>query len=194
MVKGHAMPDEAAYRGPEDADLVACAIAGDRDAFGMLVERYWRTAVAIAATVVRDPAQAEDVAQEAFVAAYRRLSSLRNPSRFAGWLATVVRQKGVDALRKAARPSPAPLAIVAEPAWLPSSNPGLTADEAETVRAAVRSLPRKFQEVVILRFVAGLSTNDIAERLAKRPSTVRVWLHRAYGRLRKSLAAMAPEV
>ena len=70
------------------------------------------------------------------------------------------------------------------------SNPGLNNEEVRLVRHAVARLPRKFSEVILLRFVAGLSSKEIA-RCA---GTVRVSLHRAYKRLRKDLAPLIGEV
>jgi RNA polymerase sigma-70 factor, ECF subfamily len=183
---------------PSDKDLVLSARDGDRDAFGCLVERYWQTAVAIALIKVRSMAQAEDVAQESFITAYSRITDLRNPERFAGWLSRIVAQRSIDSLRKSAREAKvradAGDELLSRVQWQPSSNPGLTAEEAGAVREAVRRLPDKLQRVVIMRFVTGLSAGEIAEKLGLRQGTARVWLHRAARRLEKDLAPLALEV
>ena len=75
-----------------------------------------------------------------------------------------------------------------------STNPGLTNDQTHHVREVVTRLPEKFRNVIIMRFVGGLSTAEIARQLGKRHSTVRVWLHRAYKILRKDLVVLAGEV
>ncbi|UCG58931.1 MAG: RNA polymerase sigma factor, partial [Phycisphaerales bacterium] len=80
------------------------------------------------------------------------------------------------------------------PAVAPNGNPGLTNEQTNFVRQTVSRLPEKFQKVIIMRFVAGLSAVQIAKRLGKRHGTVRVWLHRAYTILRKDLAPLLEEV
>jgi RNA polymerase sigma-70 factor (ECF subfamily) len=71
--------------------------------------------------------------------------------------------------------------------------PGLTESEIHFVRSAVGRMPEKFQQIIIMRFMAGLSAAQIADKLGKRPGTVRVWLHRAYKILRKDLAPILKE-
>jgi RNA polymerase sigma-70 factor (ECF subfamily) len=165
----------------------------------VIVERYWKMVVAMALMRVADPAEAEDVAQESFLKAYCQLHSLRDPSRFAGWLAKITLQQCSDSIRRTVRCKSAlgcratPLneldAKPAEPA-----NPGLTQRQIHFVREAVRRLPQKFQSLIVMRFVAGLSAVQIAEQLGKRPGTIRVRLHRAYQILRRDLAPLLEEV
>ena len=73
-----------------DEQLVHDALAGDKESFGVLVERYWAMAVAISYGTLMDPAEAEDVAQESFIQAFSDLHKLRDGSRFAGWLGKIV--------------------------------------------------------------------------------------------------------
>ena len=75
-----------------------------------------------------------------------------------------------------------------------AANPGLTQNQIHFVRQTVRGLPEKFRTMIVMRFVADLSTVQIAEQLGKRPGTVRVLLHRAYKLLRKDLAPLLEEV
>ena len=75
-----------------------------------------------------------------------------------------------------------------------SSNPGLTESQIHFVRTRVSQLPAKARNVVLMRFVGGLSAVQIARQLGQRPGTVRVWLHRAYKLLRKDLAPLLEEV
>ena len=179
-----------------DSTLVADALGGDRGAFDVLVERYWRTAVALAAAKVGDSARAEDVAQESFIAAHARLATLRDPKRFAGWLSKIVAQRSIDSLRSARRDSAITISggdEALQHALAPSGDGGLAPDEAEAVRAAVARLPERLRRAVVLRFVAGLPAAQIAEKLGKRPGTVRVWLYRAARLLRKDLAFLSTE-
>ena len=192
------MPDGSTLNSRSDQQLVADTLAGDKERFGALVDRYWNMAVALALSKLTDPSNAEDVAQESFLHAYMMLYTLRDGSRFPGWFSKIVTQKCVDCNRKRAREkfvstSEVPELESLQPP-LTAENPGLTDEGREFVRKGIERLPEKFREVVIMRFVANLSTPEIARQLGKRPGTVRVWLHRAYQMLRKDLAPLAEEV
>ena len=182
-----------------DHQLVRAALLGENSAFGTIVEKYWNMVIALALSRVSDSAEAEDIAQESFLKAYSQLSNLRDPSRLAGWLSKITMQQCSNSLRKTLRSKRAlgsrtiPIEVINEqPAK--ASNPGLTQDQVHFVRHTVRRLPEKFRTLIIMRFVAGLSTIKIAEQLGKRPGTVRVRLHRAYKILRKDLAPLLEEV
>jgi RNA polymerase sigma-70 factor (ECF subfamily) len=75
-----------------DAELVAETLAGNREAFGRLYDRYARLARAVAFDICRDPQAVADVAQEGFLRAYRNLGQLREPDRFGAWLAGIARR------------------------------------------------------------------------------------------------------
>ena len=191
------MSDRADLVAPSDEELVAGTLDGDRAMFGALVERYWNTTVALALSRTGDPVQAEDIAQESFLRAYSYLHTLRNPSCFAGWLSTIVIRETVDQFRKQAGGKVVSIGDVPEPesrAPVPApANPALTKKQTDIVRKAVARLPEKFRKVVVMRFITGLSSVEIAHQLGKRPGTVRVWLHRAYKILRKELAPVVEE-
>ena len=172
---------------------------GNTSAFGILVQRHWNLVFALALSRIKDPAEAEDIAQESFLKAYARLSSLRDPSRFLGWLSKITLQQCTNVIRKDIR-GRAVLGsqvtgmtdLAAMPAYSP--NPGLTEGQIQFVRQKIGQLPDRFQRLIVMRFVGELSAVQIAEQLGKRPGTVRVWLHRAYKILRKDLAELLEEV
>jgi RNA polymerase sigma-70 factor (ECF subfamily) len=178
-----------------EAELIRATLDGDRAAFGALVERYWNMAFALALSKNADPTEAEDIAQESFLAAYSYLDRLKDPTRFAGWLSTIVSHRTVDAIRRRSRRNAAlgnrTDDLEAVPAR--SSNPGLTESQVRFVRQTVDRLPEKFRQLIIMRFVGGLSSNQIAEQVGKRSGTVRVWLHRAYKVLRRDLSSLLVE-
>jgi len=180
-----------------DERLVALTLAGDTRAFGSLVEKYWTTAAGIAFSRLGEANLAEDVAQESFIAAYTKLAGLRMPSRFPGWLSKIVAQKTVDAARRKRR-SHVSVENLSEqgldPPWTPQAADALSPEDAVRVRSAVARLPEKLRVPVVMRFIGGASAIEIAQGLGMRPSTVRVYLHRAYERLRKDLAFLAREV
>jgi RNA polymerase sigma-70 factor (ECF subfamily) len=193
------MANELKHNIAGDRQLVRAALDGEASAFGTIVEKYWNMVVALALSKIADAAEAEDIAQESFLKAYSQLSSLKDPSRLAGWLSKITMQQCSNSLRRAFRGKRAvgyrttPVeALDAQPAI--SANPGLTQNQIHFVRQTVRQLPEKFRTLVIMRFVADLSTVQIAKQLGKRPGTVRVWLHRAYKILRKDLAPLLEEV
>jgi RNA polymerase sigma-70 factor (ECF subfamily) len=180
-----------------EEQIVGRVVEGDKECYGALVKRYWGMAVALALFKIADPVEAEDVAQESFIQAYSHLHKLRDRSRFGGWLSKIVIQKSVEYIRKYRREkSRLTSGIESEPVkyGLSAANPILTDKQCEFVRETVRGLPAKFRKVLTMRFVAGLSSVEIARQLGKRPGTVRVWLHRAYQLLRKELAPLAEEV
>ncbi len=193
------MTNELKQPAAGDEQLVLATLRGDVPAFGRLVQRYWNMVFALALSRIKNPTEAEDVAQESFLKAYARLGSLRHPSRFPGWLSKITLQQCTNVIRKDIR-SRAVLGSQVIPrtdlAAIPacSSNPGLTEGQIQFVRQAIGQLPEKFQRLIIMRFVGELSAVQIAEQLGKRPGTVRVWLHRAYKMLRKDLAGLLEEV
>jgi RNA polymerase sigma-70 factor (ECF subfamily) len=193
------MADESKQPMARDEQLIGLALGGQTSAFGTIVERYWKMVVAMALTRIADRAEAEDVAQESFLKAYCQLHNLRDPSRFAGWLSKITLQQCSDSIRRSVRCKSAfgckatPLhELVAKPAE--PANPGLTERQIHLVRQTVRRLPQKFQSLIVMRFVAGLSAVQIAEQLGERPGAIRVRLHRAYKILRRDLAPLLEEV
>lgn len=193
------MADEPGQFAADDGQLVLATLRGDVSSFGILVERYWKMAFALALSRIHDSAEAEDIAQESFLKAYSQLHSLRDPSRFAGWLSRITLQQCTNAVRRNIRHRAALDREAVEPIdWdaIPgySSNPGLTEAQIRFVRETTGNLPAKLQELIIMRFTTGLSAVQIAEQLGKRPGTVRVWLHRAYTILRRDLAPLLEEV
>jgi RNA polymerase sigma-70 factor, ECF subfamily len=92
-----------------DEDLVHRTLAGDDDAFAVLVRRHRRAALARALAILGDPADADDIAQEAFVHAYEQLATCRQPDRFAAWLLTIVHRRALNGLRTIRRRRLVPL-------------------------------------------------------------------------------------
>lgn len=193
------MVDESRQPAVADEQLVLATLQGDVASFGILVERYWGLAFALVLTRIRNPAEAEDIAQESFLKAYAHLRSLRRPARFAGWLSRIALQQCTNAARARRRQrtmfaQEATESVDAEALPAYSSNPGLTEAQARFVRQTVTKLPDALQTLVLMRFMAGLSAVQIAAQLGKRPGTVRVYLHRAYQMLRRDLAPLLEEV
>ena len=163
----------------EDGKLVRTALGGDPAAFSRLYERYGRVVHGLLlARVARD--EVEDLVQDVFLTAWRRLSDLRDPAAFGGWIAMIARNRATDFHRRTAD-------FVELPDNLES--PGTASGEADAnvALAAIRSLPDAYRETLILRLVEGLSGPEIAERTGLTPGSVRVNLHRGMKLLREKL-------
>lgn len=189
---------------------MAAVLAGDRDAFRILVERESRALVRSCYRILGDLHDAEDAAQEAFVTAYRALGTWRGDGPFGAWLARI----GVRiAVRKAARRrpvawiDPTPIGahgeglgtdgatLVGERAILAAlgqteSDPAqlvIRAERASAIRSAVANLEEPYREVVALRFFSELSLAEIADEAGRPLGTVKTHLHRGLQRLRRTL-------
>ena len=178
-----------------DSQLVFMTLRGDKESFNGLVDRYWPMAVALCISRISNVTEAEDIAQEGFIQAYRLLATLKDPGRFAGWLTQILRTKCIDYYRSASRTGTLSLSGM-DPPDIPAyaSNPGLTAAQIKLIRNKISTMPEKYQRVIIMRFMAGLSTQEISRQLNKKYGTVSVWFHRAYKMLREELSPLFAEV
>ena len=174
---------------PEDTDDVRLARAaqeGDRTAFGCLYEKYSRMVHGI--LLARVPhGEVNDLVQDVFLQALRRLRTLRDPAAFGAWLAMITRNRANDFYRRAKE-------SVELPEEIARKDPPKA--EALAVLAVIRSLPEAYQETLILRLVEGMTGPEIATRTALTPASVRVNLHRGMKQLREKLGlttAMPPE-
>lgn len=176
----------------DDAALVAAARRGEREAFGALVRRYLRAAHAVAYATVRDPADAEDVVQEAFLEALRRLEQCRDPARFAGWLMAIVRSRGHNRRRWLRRRDTEPLDDGAPAAAAADADPARDAERAELrgrLLEALDGLPDAQRQAVLLHDLEDRPHAEVAAALGVTENHSRQLLHRARKRLREVLGA-----
>lgn len=174
--------------GSDDA-LVRAAQRGDRAAFGLLYARYARMTHGILLSRV-PPSHAEDLLQDVFLQALPRLSSLRDPSKFPGWLAAIARNRATDFHRRAKDDVPIDEeSASAEPRQVPPANRRAPQSSAEARAAldAILSLPEAYRETLILRLVEGMTGPEIAARTGLTHGSVRVNLHRGMQQLREIL-------
>jgi RNA polymerase sigma-70 factor (ECF subfamily) len=145
----------------EIAELVIRARRGDSHAFHPLVEAHARAAYLVALAVVARPRDAEDVMQEAFLAAFERLDTCRDPSRFSGWLMTIVRTRAIDWVQSRNRHEAPAVA---------GSVPGAERDQPDTglrqllLQAMMRLSPVQ-REVVLLHDLEDWTHAEIAQIL-----------------------------
>lgn len=176
-------------RAKSDADLVRKSLAGDRSAFGQLVERYQRQVSAVCYAVIRDREKARDMAQEAFLAAYDALRRLREPAHFGAWLAGIARRRCIYAIRRERRAARALAVKAEEPRAAPLGPDGELArsDEEARLLEAMGALGRRYREVLVLRHFEGRSYAEISELLGLSVATVEKRLTRARNKLREAL-------
>jgi RNA polymerase sigma factor (sigma-70 family) len=178
-----------------DAEIVERVLAGDRSAFGTLVDRHRRAAERLALRIARVRADAEDVVQEAFLYAFLDLGELRARDRFVAWLLGIVVNLARHRLR-ARRETPiddwAGGRAVEGFVWIDAEPPPDVRQETrelhDRVWMALGELPPEQQEAVQLHYVEGLRVWEIAALFGLPSGTVKARLHRARGRLRRLLA------
>lgn len=181
----------------DEATIVRAVLAGDRDAYRVLVERESAAVIRACHRVLGDLGEAEDVAQEAFVIAYRSLASWRADGPFGAWLSRIAvrlairqsgRRKSVVWASPAATEDGEDVASRLRADW--TTDPeglALRGERQQTVRRAVASLDEPYREVVALRFFAERSLDEIAVLTGRPLGTVKTHLHRGLLRLRGAM-------
>ena len=173
-----------------DQLLVERAQRGDKRAFELLVEKYQHKLARLVSRLVRDPGEAEDVAQEAFIKAYRALPSFRGDSAFYTWLYRIGINTAKNYLVAMGRRAPTSTAVDAEEAedyddgeQLRDINTPesllLSKEIGATVNAAIESLPEELRSAIQLRELEGMSYEEIAKLMDCPIGTVRSRIFRA---------------
>ncbi len=169
--------------------IVDTARRGDRAAFASLHEQYAPMVhgMLLARVGIND---ADDLVQEVFLHAMRKLPTLRDGAAFGPWLATITRNFAMQLLRDRRRQANVAQQVIAKPAS--GSERRAARGEAVRVLEVIRSLPEAYQETLILRLVEGLTGPQIAACTGLTPGSVRVNLHRGMNMLRDKLGLNAP--
>jgi RNA polymerase sigma-70 factor (ECF subfamily) len=172
-----------------DLELVRRVQRGERGAFDLLVLRYQHKVVKLVARLLRDPAEAEDVAQEAFVKAYRAIGSFRGDSAFYTWLYRIAVNTARNTMASRQRrpvdyeadlSESQQSAVESRMRDLDTPEAAALTDEIHrTVNRAVEDLPEDLRTAIILREIEGLSYEEIAEAMDCPVGTVRSRIFRA---------------
>ncbi len=189
---------EAGEFSPEactDDELVVRILAGDRELFGVVMHRHATRLYRIAFSVLRDPSEAEDVVQDAYLRAYRHLHQYAGRAKFGAWLSRITVHEALA--RRPGRARYAPLDLESgqwksETLCSPAASP-----EEEAVRrqmimliaSVARSLPEHYRLVLYMRDLREFDVAQTARLLGLTKQNVKVRLHRAHTLLRREVHA-----
>jgi RNA polymerase sigma-70 factor, ECF subfamily len=171
-------------------DLLERCRRGEPEAFAELVERTHRQVYTLAARLVGDRHEAEDVAQEAYLRVHRSLRKFRGDSSFRTWLYRIVANTAMTYLRKRGRFGD----VAEEPdTVLRLADAGSSEDEVDLghVRVALNALPDTQRVILLMKDAYGFSCREIAGEMGVSEGAVKVRLHRARRRLKESLYGQA---
>ena len=168
---------EPADETPIEIGLVRAVLAGDREGFNRLYVLYAPLVHGI--LLARVPrAEVDDLVQDIFLHAFRKLHTLRDGAAFGPWIATIARNRAVDFHRRSR-----------ETVEITDDLPGSDKQEARAaeILELIRNLPEAYRETLVLRLVEGMTGPEIAERTGLAPESVRVNLCRGMKMLREIL-------
>ena len=182
-----------------DEDLMTLVDAKESDAFAVVYDRHGGAAYSLAHRIVGDPGMAEDVTQEAFLSIWRstaRFDAARGSVR--AWVLGVVRNRAIDALRRAARPAPKldfddEAVLETQPAALRTDAEAIRRETAGHLRQALGLLPREQSQVIELAYFGGFSHSEIADILGAPIGTIKGRMRLGLEKIRASLTEGFPE-
>ena len=189
-----ALPLERAGDGPSpaaraDAVLVERARSGDEEAFRMLVDLHRDRAYGLALRITRSPADAQDVAQEAFVRAWRALPAFRGESAFGTWLHRIVARRALDRAESLRARSRRESALDDAPMAEAPAGPERDVFLARRLDALMARLSPAQRAVLTLHYARDVAVEDIAQALGMPENTVKTHLARARAALRAAWAS-----
>lgn len=171
-----------------DAQLVDASRRGDRAAFAQLVERYQRAVYAVSLSQVHDRALCDDITQDTFVMAWRRLPELRDPARVPAWLCGIARNLARDARKRRRFEAGEP---ASEPAAASTPFDALSNAESDRMLAlALEAIPDKYREPLVLFYYEQQSAAEVGRALGISEATA----HQRLSRGRTYLAARMTEL
>ena len=174
---------------PNDEDLVRRCLNGEQAAFGFLVDKYKGAVHALARKKLRNHHDAEDVAQEAFLKAYQNLPSLKEPSRFAGWLYVITTHECTRRIKKKTSAEKSHSALVDRSRLNSEADRGTNRLKRQ-VRDAIGALPESNQTIIHLYYFAGLSCEEIGRFIGSSANAVKMRLSRTRKQLKKEMIDM----
>jgi len=173
--------------GPSDAEVVARVLGGDREAFGILIQRYEAGLLRYATRMLGSRDAASDAVAEGLVRAYRHLASCRDPARLRTWLYRIVANRCKSHLAR--RPRADVSLDDAPPVADPSDNEAALekAEQLALVERALMTLSPERREAFVLKHVEGLSYEEMSAATGERIPTLKMRVHRAREALLQAL-------
>ena len=177
----------------DDVELVRLCLDGDTDAYGELVRKYQGAVYATAYYYVGRHGAAEDIAQDALLAAYRSLPRLKDPAKFGSWLKQITCRTAANWLRKNGdrlaieTPLPYKRTVSIEDAREGPRGRTERSERLEQVQRAIDTLPERHRLPVVLRYLQELSYQEISEYTGESKDEIRGILQRAGRQLREIL-------
>lgn len=169
--------------------LISRARGGDREAFGELVEQYRDNVYRLAYRMCGNAYDADEAAQEAFVAAWRALPNFRGDAKFSTWLYRLTTNAAIDVMRREKRHQTVgdgEMVDLADDADSPQETVERT-EQQEAVQKALSTLSEEYREVLLLRYMEELDYAEIAEVLQLPSGTVKSRINRAKAALKTAL-------
>ena len=169
--------------------LISRARGGDREAFGALVEQYRDNVYRLAYRMCGNAYDADEAAQEAFVAAWRALPNFRGDAKFSTWLYRLTTNAAIDVMRREKRHQTVgdgEMMDLADDADSPQETVERT-EQQEAVQKALATLSEEYREVLLLRYMEELDYAEIAEVLQLPSGTVKSRINRAKAALKTAL-------
>lgn len=175
-----------------DRELVEKAQAGDTACFDELVRRHQTIVYNLAWRYMREAAAAEDMAQEAFLKAFRMLSGFRGDSTFSTWMYRVTSSVCLTELNRRKRRGEVALTPAVEGQLSVEDAPA--SDTPDAIRRCVRKLPDHYAQIITLYYLQEASYEEIAEIMDVPLGTLKTWMHRARKQLREIVERDIAEV
>lgn len=179
---------------PADEKLVARTLAGDRQAYRILMERYYRVVFRLCRSILRHSEDAEDATQEVFVRAFQSLGQFAGRGAFGGWLRRLTVNHCLNRVQTvAARVSAKSYSLDAMSESLVTNHEAdpeerlLRSEERRRIHDELDLLPPQQRVALALRLLEGLTYEEIADMMGVPVNSVRSWLHRGRARLREAL-------
>ncbi|MGE0469189.1 MAG: RNA polymerase sigma factor [Nitrospira sp.] len=181
---------------PDDAQLVARSLQRDQEAFGQLIDRHASAIVNLAYRMVGNRAEAEDLAQEAFLTAFKALATFRADSKFSTWLYRIGANKCKDWLR-AKRPGQGPYDLDADEVLDSHVAEHRTPEAllsqqqvAQELEQAIQRLPPLYREAFVLKHVEGLNYEEMEQILGISSHTLKMRVYKGRLQLSRDLASL----
>jgi RNA polymerase sigma factor (sigma-70 family) len=177
---------------PEEKDIIARVLNGDQQSYSILVERYRNFVFTLVLRYVKAREDAEEVAQDVFIKAYRALADFKGNSKFSTWLYTITTTTCITFLRKK-RLDIQSLDNEKVFETVDHVDGGMSANQVEQksrinmVNEAIRMLNPDDAQILTLFYKGEQTIEEIAQILLKEPNAVKVQLHRARGRLKDKM-------